>query len=455
MAATAIAMPKLGMTMEEGRVVAWPIPVGGRVEKGRTVLVIESEKTEADIEATASGVLRHVYVPADETVPCGTLLGAITESADEPFDAAAFAASHRSAGPLASRAGGPARSEPQASEVLSGRHALAFSARSGPLASEGRGRRSDLPEPSSPRRPIAPAARARARELGVDVERVPGPGPGGRVTREDVAGYAASRARLRAGSGGVALEVPTEGQGPAVVLLPGFGTDVSSFARLAPALAGHFAVLGVNPRGVGLSEAPALSAYDVATAAEDVAALAPPRFHAVGASLGAAVALELALRHPDRVDRLVLLTPFVAARPRLLAVLDLWTRLAAETGPETLARVLLPWLFSEGLLADASARERTVRGLGQTVARVPAAVLERTAAGLRAWSGTRGADLALVAAPTLVVEAGADLLAPDAGRIAAALPKARLVRAPDAGHAVALEAAELVNEALLEHLSGP
>jgi pyruvate/2-oxoglutarate dehydrogenase complex dihydrolipoamide acyltransferase (E2) component len=67
-------MPKLGMTMEEGRVVAWPLPLGARVEKGRTVLVIDSEKTEAEVEATASGFLRHLYVTVDETVPCGTLL---------------------------------------------------------------------------------------------------------------------------------------------------------------------------------------------------------------------------------------------------------------------------------------------------------------------------------------------------------------------------------------------
>jgi pimeloyl-ACP methyl ester carboxylesterase len=309
--------------------------------------------------------------------------------------------------------------------------------------------------PPPPRRPIAPAARARARELGLDVEALPGTGPGGRVTREDVDAFAAARARLRAGADGVALEVPTQGAGDPVVLLPGFGTDVSSFVLLAPALSWRFALLGVNPRGVGLSEAPALPAYDVATAAADVAALAPRRFHAIGASLGAAVALELALRHPERVERLVLVTPFVAAGPRLLAVLELWTRAAAETSAGTLARILLPWLFSERFLADEGARERTARGLAQSVSRVSAAALARTAAGLRAWSGTRAGDLGRVAAPTLVVEAGADLLTPDAARVAAAIPGARLVRVPESGHAVGLEAPQPVNEAVLAHLGSP
>ena len=94
--AVPIGMPKLGMTMREGRVVEWPVAPGGRVEKGRPVVVIESEKAEVEIEATATGVLRHVYVPEGETVPCGTLLAAITESADEAFDAAAFQRASRS-----------------------------------------------------------------------------------------------------------------------------------------------------------------------------------------------------------------------------------------------------------------------------------------------------------------------------------------------------------------------
>src|SRR5205085_8643084 len=62
----------------------------GPIAKGEVVVLIESEKAEAEVEATQSGVLRHVYVPVGETVPCGTLLAAITDSADEPFDAESF-----------------------------------------------------------------------------------------------------------------------------------------------------------------------------------------------------------------------------------------------------------------------------------------------------------------------------------------------------------------------------
>src|SRR5512139_41804 len=127
---TPIAMPKLGMSMQEGRVVAWPLALGARVERGQTVLVIESEKAEVEIEATASGVFRHVYVAVDETVPCGTLLGAITETPDEPFDADAFRA---------------ANDHPESPRAASAPPPAAAAAANAPRASGGR-------------KPIAPAA---------------------------------------------------------------------------------------------------------------------------------------------------------------------------------------------------------------------------------------------------------------------------------------------------------
>ena len=52
--AVPVGMPKLGMTMREGRVVAWPVALGGRVEKGAPVVVIESEKAEVEVEGKAA-----------------------------------------------------------------------------------------------------------------------------------------------------------------------------------------------------------------------------------------------------------------------------------------------------------------------------------------------------------------------------------------------------------------
>src|SRR5262249_12675074 len=295
---------------------------------------VEARRPEGRREARRGGVSRHIYGAEDTTVRCGTLPGAITADAHEPFDAAAFRLAHDRPEPV-----------PRAAE----RRAPAPPSQSAPA--------------TTGRRALAPAARALAQKLGIDPEVIPGTGPGGRVTREDVEAWAARGERLVAAADGVRLEVLRDGSGPRVAMLPGFGSDVSAFAAQARALAATHEVLGINPRGVGASDAPALDAYDVASAADDVAAVCGDPAHIVGASLGAANAIELALRHPDRVRTLTLITPFVDASPRLLAVLDAWCHIATESRPETLARALLPWLFSERLLADSAARERIVRGL--------------------------------------------------------------------------------------------
>jgi pimeloyl-ACP methyl ester carboxylesterase len=416
-------MPKLGMTMEEGTVVEWRVALGGRVEKGQIVLVIESEKNEAEIEATASGFFRHVYVTPGDVAPCGALLAALTETADEPFDAAALAAAEA---PVRPRAALPVSVAPAP-----------------PVA------RARPPE----RKAIAPAARALAKKLGLAAEVVLGSGPGGRVTKEDVEAFAAARERLVPVAPGVALEVLREGQGSSVLLIPGFGTDASSFALLTPRLVENFRVLAMNPRGVGASDGPA---GDVPTLAADAAAVivasSSGPAHLVGASLGAAAALELALTRPDLVQSLTLITPFVRATPRLLAVVSAWCRVAGEASPATLARFLAPLLFSDALLADETLRERTLRGLAAACVRVPAATLERMAAGLAAWSGTRVLDLARVSVPTLVLAAGADLLTPDGEAIARGIPGARCVVQAGAGHAVAIEAAPGLLDALRGHL---
>jgi pimeloyl-ACP methyl ester carboxylesterase len=447
MAAHAIAMPRLGMTMEEGTVVDWPVAPGGRVERGAVVLVIENEKNESEIEATVSGTLRHVYVEPGETVPCGALLAAVTDTPDEDFDADDFAAGYTS--PT-----GPARSAGAAAPG-GGEQAGASSASARSAAAGADARRRDAAR--GPRKPVAPAARALARKLGVDPNAVEGTGPNGRVTRADVESFvAAGREGLVEVEPGVGLEVLRTGEGEAVVLLPGLGTDAAAFALLTPHLAGHYAVAAVNPRGVGRSDAPDAPAYPVARAADDVAAVidavSDGPAHVVGASLGAAVAMELALRDPGKVRSLALVTPFLEAGPRLLAFARAWQRAAEAAPPEAVATILAPWLFGERLLADDAARERTLRGLVQTLRRVPPATIARQAEGLRAWSGTRGAAVGDLSVPTLVLSAEEDLLTPDGHAVAAAIPGAEHVAVAGCGHALAIDDADTAVKHLLAHL---
>lgn len=424
---TAIAMPKLGMTMREGIVVEWRADVGAHVTKSSVLLVIESEKAEVEIEAPGEGFLRHIYVEAGATVPCGTLLAVVTETDDEPFDAEAFGAAH---GPAVratpATAGGPQPDTPAR----------------GPAVAR------DTSEA-----PATPAARRLAKERGIDLSRLAGSGPGGRITREDVEALADRLAARIEVAPGVRLDVADSGSGPSVLLIPGFGTDVSAFAPQIPQLAEKYRVLAMNPRGLGFSDAPESERYDVATAAADATKIigeAPA--HIVGASLGAATAIELALQRPELVRSLTLITPLVTTTGRLEAVMEAWSALAAAGDRDVLARFLAPWMFSERTLKDRDKRERIVRALGQTAGAVRAEVLRRWAAGAVAWSDSRKSDLANIAAPTLIVAAGADLLTPDAATIANAIPEARLVTIELAGHAVAIEEPTRVNREILGQL---
>jgi pimeloyl-ACP methyl ester carboxylesterase len=137
----------------------------------------------------------------------------------------------------------------------------------------------------------------------------------------------------------------------------------------------------------------------------------------------------------------------------LLAVLDGWCRVAMESSADTLAAAVLPWLFSADHLADERTRGRWLRGLAQMLARVAPPSLARHAAGLRAWSSTRVAALKQARVRTLVVAGTDDLLTPDTREVAEAIANADYLAIGGAGHAVALEQPDAVNEALVRHLT--
>ena len=70
-------MPKLGLTMKEGSLAAWRIPVGGDVAQGTPVADIETSKITAEYDAPYSGVLRRQIAAQGETLPVGALIGIV------------------------------------------------------------------------------------------------------------------------------------------------------------------------------------------------------------------------------------------------------------------------------------------------------------------------------------------------------------------------------------------
>lgn len=74
--ATEILLPKLGFSMNEGRLTEWLVADGGAVTEGQPLFALESDKSTNEVDAPASGTLK-IIIPAGETYEVGTVLGLI------------------------------------------------------------------------------------------------------------------------------------------------------------------------------------------------------------------------------------------------------------------------------------------------------------------------------------------------------------------------------------------
>src|SRR5215469_13972373 len=78
-----VVMPKLGDTMEEGKILRWLKQEGDVVKKGDALAVIETEKVNIEVESFFAGTLRKILVPAGTSMAVGApiaLVGAATEA---------------------------------------------------------------------------------------------------------------------------------------------------------------------------------------------------------------------------------------------------------------------------------------------------------------------------------------------------------------------------------------
>ncbi|WP_405135432.1 alpha/beta fold hydrolase [Nocardia sp. NBC_01388] len=246
----------------------------------------------------------------------------------------------------------------------------------------------------------------------------------------------------------ISLSTTSTGSGPAIVLAHGAGGGVAAnFGSLIPVLAEHHTVIGSDYPADGTVLD--LDALADALVAEAVGAGAA-EFSIIGFSLGAAVAVRAAVRHPERVRGLVLTAGFGRADSRTQVIADHWQRTLAADDREGFARIVLLTGFSAEFV-NALSPEQVSAVLGEIAATVPGGTAAQAA--LVATADVT-ADLAHIAVPTLVIGLTGDLLVDPANarRQAAGIPAAEYLELPG-GHVVMVEHPELWHTAITEFLA--
>ncbi len=177
-----ITMPRLSDTMQQGTVVKWNVKEGQTVKSGDTIADIETDKATMELQSFDDGVVARLAVAEGQTVPVGTIIVVLAGKGE---DVASIKAGTNAAAPATKAVANGA-----SSKSSGGDSATAVLDRPSSLRHAGNG----LTAEPKGRIFASPLARKIAEESGVDLSRVEGTGPGGRIVRKDVEAVAGSGA---------------------------------------------------------------------------------------------------------------------------------------------------------------------------------------------------------------------------------------------------------------------
>ena len=175
-----IRLPQLGETMKEGTVVNCLVKVGDEVKKGDVIFEIETDKATLEMESPVSGSVKHILAELDETLPVGAPLMILGEKDEDVPQSFVDSLKADGAAPAAQAAPAPqtlAAAKPE-------------------------------PEPGKPagRVMASPRAKKLAGDLGVDIAKIAGTGPGGKITEQDVQNAATGKPVKEAPAAPIAAE---------------------------------------------------------------------------------------------------------------------------------------------------------------------------------------------------------------------------------------------------------
>ena len=278
-------MPALSSTMTEGKIVEWLKQPGDKVARGESVLVVESDKADMDVESFQDGYLAAVLMPAGSTAPVGETIGLIVETEAEIAEAKAKAPS----APAAAAAPAQAPPAPAPSPAPT---ASAPTPAPTPVA----------PAPVSAvvndgRIVASPRAKKLATQMGVDLATVRGSGPHGRIQAEDVekaTGQPISVPRVAEGT------APAASTGSAAAAATASAPAGNSFGRPGETVAFNTMQGAVNKNMEASLAVPCFRVgYTITTDKLDAfSKLVKPKGVTMTALLAKAVAVTLA-RHPQ------------------------------------------------------------------------------------------------------------------------------------------------------------
>jgi pyruvate dehydrogenase E2 component (dihydrolipoamide acetyltransferase) len=220
---TDFTLPELGENIEQGDVVRVLVRPGDTLQQDQPVLELETDKATIEVPSSVAGVIKDVRVKPGDKVKVGQAILSVDESAAAAPAAPTAPAEAKPASSEAPAQGDAAVEGGMAQDVKARRPREDSSRRgaeerergSGETADDAQGRspgrvvdisagRAPAPAASAPV-PAAPSTRRFARELGLDVSEVPGGGPGGRISMDDVKAHAR---RVISGGAGRAASVP-------------------------------------------------------------------------------------------------------------------------------------------------------------------------------------------------------------------------------------------------------
>ena len=259
---------------------------------------------------------------------------------------------------------------------------------------------------------------------------------------------------------GQELYFEIHGQGPPLILIMGIGYDATLWTLAqVPGLSRMFRVVIFDNRDVGRSAA-AAAPYTIADMADDVAALMDAldirRAHVLGLSMGGMIAQEFALRHVNRLDRLVLSGCGAAPARVAFDPIHTWNWVkATDTTGQVFACQQFTWLFSNAFLRNKEAVQQTISLLTSNPNPIgPEAYNRQAQAYLRYDALDRLVD---IRSPTLVIVGEQDLLTPPwvCREVADRIPGSRfeMITGAGASHVVPIERPDDFNRLVTRFLA--